>query len=132
MPSGRQPGAAATADLGGHGLDREAAVTPPLRTGCDVETPEPGTDVRARSVAQPVDAQESHEEADRSAVVKDETGPGCSGMDIGLGQRLHDRRDQVFLLRTDPHADGGVHGVRSDLFQTECARHGEILRRLIG
>jgi hypothetical protein len=61
--------------------------------------------------------------ADGCVTVKDETGPSRAGMDVCLGQRLHDRRDQVFLFRMDPQTDRGVEVVRSDLFQTECARH---------
>jgi hypothetical protein len=55
-----EPRAAAAADLGGHRVDREAAVAPALLPGVDVQPPQPGAEEGA--VAVPADVEERHEE----------------------------------------------------------------------
>ncbi|GAA1301733.1 hypothetical protein GCM10009579_83440 [Streptomyces javensis] len=85
----------------------------------------------ACAVAPPVDVEEGHEEADRPVTVEDEAGPGYAGIDVRLGQRLHDRRDQVLLIRTDPQPDRDIEVVRGDLLQTECARDAGTIGRSI-
>lgn len=75
----------------------------------------------------PVDVEERHQKTDGPVTVQDEPGPGRVRVDVRLGQGLHDRCDQVLLVRADPQADRGLEGVRGDLFQAECACHAVTL-----